>query len=196
MLRSMIAHLRGTVTKGMPGECSVDVNGVGYRVSVPTNTWDDLQDGAERMLWISTYVREDRLDLYGFADAETRLLFEQCIGMNGVGPKMGMELCAVPREILLKAVQDNDPGVLRNIKGVGGKTAEKLLVELKSLVEKAPSLFKVETSHPLAASYDQDTIEALVQLGYATQDILKVLKGLPRDLPTTEARVTAALRNL
>ncbi len=196
MLPIMIAHLRGTIIKGLPGECSVDVAGVGYRVSVPVNTWDGLQEGVDAMLWISTYVREDRLDLYGFSDAETRLLFEQCIGMNGVGPKMGMELCAVPREILLNAVQENDAALLRNIKGVGGKTAEKLLVELKSLVEKAPNLFKTEGSHPLGANYDRDTIEALVQLGYATHDILSVLKGLPKDLPTTEARVTAALRSL
>lgn len=196
MLAAMIAHLKGVVAKGLPGECSVDVHGVGYRVSVPVNVWDELPEGAETTLWISTYVREDRLELYGFADAETRLLFEQCIDMNGVGPRMGLELCAVPREILLKAAQENDPSVLRNIKGVGGKTAEKLLLELKSLVEKAPNLFRVEHSHPLAANYDRDTIEALVQLGYATQDILKVLKGLPKDLPTTEARVTAALRNL
>lgn len=196
MLPSMIAHLRGTVAKGLPGECSVDVQGVGYRVSVPVNTWDELEEGAVVTLWISTYVREDRLDLYGFADAETRVLFEQCIGMNGVGPKMGMELCAVPRNLLLQAVDENDAGILRNIKGVGGKTAEKLLVELKSLVDKAPSLFTTKDARPVGAAYDRDTIEALVQLGYATQDILKVLKGLPKDLPTTEARVTAALRNL
>ncbi len=196
MLRDMIAHLRGTVTKGMPGECSLDVHGVGYRVTIPTNTWDELADGVETMLWISTYVREDRLELYGFADAETRLLFEQCIGMSGVGPKMGMELCAVPRNLLLQAVNENDPGILRSVKGVGGKTAEKLLVELKSLVDKAPSLFATKDAQPMGAAYDRDTIEALVQLGYATQDILKVLKGLPKDLPTTEARVTAALRNL
>lgn len=192
----MIAHLRGTILKGMPGELTVDVQGVGYRVSVPVNVWDETEDKADAHLWISTYVREDRLELFGFADAETRLLFEQCIGMSGVGPKMGMELCAVPRGILLNAVQENDAALLRNIKGVGGKTAEKLLVELKSLVEKAPGLFKVEHSHPMAARYDQDTIEALVQLGYATQDILKVLKGLPKELSTTEARVTAALRSL
>jgi len=192
----MIAHLRGTVLKGMPGELSVDVQGVGYRVSVPVNVWDEVREGEETLLWISTYVREDRLELFGFADAETRLLFEQCIGMSGVGPKMGMELCAVPRGILLQAVNENDPAILRNIKGVGGKTAEKLLVELKSLVEKAPGLFKTETSHPMAANFDQDTIEALVQLGYATQEILAVLKGLPKDLSTTEDRVTAALRSL
>lgn len=192
----MIAHLRGTVLKGMPGELSVDVRGVGYRVSVPVNVWDETVDNAEAMLWISTYVREDRLELFGFADKDTRLLFEQCIGMSGVGPKMGMELCAVPRAILLKAVEENDPGLLRNIKGVGGKTAEKLLVELKSLVEKAPGLFKTEGAQPMAARFDQDTIEALVQLGYATQDIMNVLKGLPKELATTEERVTAALRTL
>ena len=192
----MIAHLRGMIGKGQPGEVSVDIHGVGYRVTVPVNAWDELHEGQEAQLWISTYVREDRLELFGFTDRETRLLFEQCISMSGVGPKMGVELCAVPRGILMKAVQDNDPAVLQNVKGVGRKTAEKLLLELKSLVDREPALFAGSADHPLAASFDQDTIEALVQLGYSTQDILQVLKGLPKNLATTEERVTAALRNL
>ena len=72
----MISHLRGIVQKGMvPGEVTIDVHGVGYRVSTPVGTWDDLREGATIQLFITTYVREDRLDLFGFADSSTRTLF-------------------------------------------------------------------------------------------------------------------------
>lgn len=195
----MIAHLRGTIGKSMPGEVSIDVAGVGYRLTVPLHTWDALENGSETQLFVSTYVREDRLDLFGFADDATRILFEQLIALQGVGPRMGLELCSVPHTMLLKAVFEEDPAVLTSIKGVGKKTAEKLLLELKSLMERQPHIFSrggSDATRDGEASYDQDTIAALSQLGFSPPDIAKVLKGLPKDLTTTEERVTAALRAL
>ena len=136
MLRAVFAHLRGTIGKGAVNEVSVDVNGAGYRVAVPNDAWDALQEGAVATLWISTYVREDRFELYGFTDAATRTLFEELTQISGIGPRTGLELCGVPRGLLLKAIQENDHGPLTSVKGIGKKTAEKLLVELKSLAER------------------------------------------------------------
>lgn len=192
----MIAHLRGTIVKSAPGEVTIDVQGVGYRAMMPVNDWDSLLDGTDAHLYISTYVREDRLDLYGFLEASTRTLFEELIGISGIGPRMGLELCSVPRGVLANAVHQKDPALLTTIKGIGKKSAEKLLVELSSLAERQPQIFQSDDGHPLGSGFDQDTVAALSQLGFTTSDILQVLKNLPDDLKTTEERVTAALRSL
>ncbi len=192
----MIAHLRGIIGKGAPGEATVDVHGVGYRIRMPINDWDSVLESANIQVFVSTYVREDRLDLYGFLEDGTRMMFEKLIDINGIGPRMGLELCGVPRDILATAVQRKDPALLTTIKGIGRKSAEKLLVELSSLAEREPQIFMGTNSNPLGAKYDEDTVAALSQLGFSTQDILRVLDALPTDLETTEERVTAALRSL
>jgi Holliday junction resolvasome RuvABC DNA-binding subunit len=107
-----------------------------------------------------------------------------------------LELCSVPRGVLASAVHAKNSALLTTIKGIGKKSAEKLLVELSSLAERAPEIFTIEGDHPLSAKFDQDTVAALTQLGFSTQDVLKVLETLPPDLKTTEERVGAALRSL
>jgi Holliday junction DNA helicase RuvA len=192
----MIAHLRGSVHKSEPGDVSVDVGGVGYRVTVPLDVWDELNEGDVRMLWVSTYVREDRLELYGFRDYEVRVLFEEFLKLAGVGPKMAIELCAVPRSLLAQATMEENVSLLTSIKGVGKKTAEKLLLELKSLTEKKPSLLIEKGKSAVSGQFDQDAIAALTSLGYDSPTVIQVLKELPKDLKTTEDRVAAALRSL
>ncbi|MDO8649069.1 MAG: Holliday junction branch migration protein RuvA [Candidatus Peregrinibacteria bacterium] len=192
----MISHLRGTVHKLDPGEVSVDVAGVGYRVTVPVDVWDALREGEPNMVWVSTYVREDRLELFGFLDRAGRTLFEELIKQQGIGPRLGLELCAVPRSILLNTVNTQDPAALMSIKGIGKRTAEKLLLELKSLVEKKPDIFGSRETLPMRNEFDQDAIAALSQLGYDASTIMRALRELPATLTTTEERVAAALRGL
>ena len=191
----MFAHLRGIVTKGNPGEVTVDVSGVGYRITMPLNAWDELLEAAITLVHTSTYVREDRFELFGFLDVRTKQLFESLINLNGIGPRLGLELCAVPRSMLLQAVRSDDATILSAIKGIGRKTAEKLLLELKSLAEKHPHVFEVESAE-IGARYDQDAVSALSNLGFQTPEILDALERLPKHLATTEERVTAALRSL
>lgn len=195
MLPPMFAHLRGTIGKSTVSEVSVDVGGVGYRVAVPIDTWDTLADGSTETLWISTYVREDRFELFGFLDAGTRTLFEELTQISGIGPRTGLELCGVPRALLFKAIQENDHAPLTQIKGIGKKTAEKLLVELKSLAERHPMLFASD-ARTLGAKFDPDALAVLAQLGYNQADAVRALESVPQDVRTTEERVTAALRSL
>lgn len=195
--RPMIAHLRGTVHKLDPGEATVDIGGVGYRVCVPLDVWDALTEGEQHMLWIVSYIREDRFDLYGFSDRSGRTLFEEFLKLPGVGPKLALELCAVPRTLLQQAVIENDPALLQGIKGIGRKTAEKLLLELRSLQEKLPDILMVAgTAVSTRSEFDKDAIAALTALGYDAQTVLHTLKELPSDLTSTEDRVAAALRAL
>lgn len=192
----MIASLRGLISKHDLGEVEVGVHGVGYRVRVPVHSWEQLPEGKEMKLFITSYVREDRFDLYGFTDRQTKLLFEELIERQGIGPKLGLELCAVSRSLLRQAMDENDPGILTSIKGIGRKTAEKLLIELRTLGEKYPHMFQSSDGKMIASSFDADALAALIQLGYNRSEVMSVLSDLPKDLETTEARVTAALRSL
>jgi len=193
----MIAHLTGTVLKLQPGDITVDVHGVGYLVTVPLSVWNDLTANAEARLHISTYIREDRFDLFGFTQLADRLLFEECIKMSGVGPSLGLELCSVPRNLLLQAVNEQDAGILTSIKGIGRKRAEKILVDLRSALENHPVLFAAATAKDgMAARFDKDAVEALTALGYDHATCMRVLQNVPKELQTTEERVKAALRSL
>ncbi len=191
----MISSLHGIVSKHDLGEVDINVNGVGYRVQVPVNVWEQLQEEQEVLMHITSYIREDRFDLFGFTDRQTRTLFEELIERQGIGPKLGLELCAVSRALLRQAMDEDDSSILTSVKGVGKRTAEKLLIELKSLEEKYPHMFAV-TAKNSQGSIDQDAIAALIQLGYNRSEVLNVISDLPKDLPTTEARVAAALRSL
>ncbi|MBI2636293.1 Holliday junction branch migration protein RuvA [Candidatus Peregrinibacteria bacterium] len=192
----MIAHLRGTVHKMDPGEATVDVAGVGYRVTVPLDVWDELKEAEPRMLWISAYIREDRFDLYGFADRDGQILFEELIKLSGIGPRLGIELCAVPRAMLRQAMEEQNARLLTGIKGIGKKTAEKLLLELRSLAERKPQIFTVRGAGAVRGEFDQDAIAALTALGYDSATVVRALKDLPATADTTEERVAAALRSL
>lgn len=174
----------------------MDSAGVGYHVFVPLDVWDRLKEGTEAELKISSYIREDAFDLYGFLDRGTKMLFEKCIAMSGVGPKLGLELCAVPRSMIMQAIGTQDPSLLTSIKGIGKKTAEKLLLDLKSLAEKQPEMFGDAIAEKGSAQFDQDAVDALKNLGYDTQTVLQVISNLPDDMKTTEERVEAALRSL
>lgn len=191
----MIAHLRGTIARHAPGAVTVDVGGVGYRVMVPLDVWEQVQEGITVRLWIASYIREDRFDLFGFLDTQSRLLFEELLNIAGIGPRTALELCSVPRSLLALAVQKKDAAPLTSVKGIGRKTAEKLLLELTSLGEKYPDLFS-GTETGVSASIDPDAVSALEALGYDAPTITRALKALPVDLATTEERVTAALRSL
>lgn len=195
----MIHSVTGTIRRLSLPQLSIDVQGVGYLVTVPHPLWDTLFDGAKATVITHTYVREDRLELFGFESDEERLLFLDLINISGIGPKTALEICSIPRSILTGAIMSGEAAQLTQIKGVGKKTAEKLLVDLKALFEKHPD--RMMTKHEgkdIAASpvFDRDAIAALTALGYDQPTIVKALKKLPATVTRTEDRVTAVLRSL
>lgn len=192
----MLYALTGTVRRLELPQVTVDVAGVSYLVSVPYPLWDALRDSEETSLIIYTYVREDRLDLFGFQLPQERKLFAELLSLSGIGPKLAMEICSIPRGMLIAAVQQGDVATLTSIKGVGKKTAEKLLVDLKSLVEKHPQWATLPRGTEQPAEYDADAISALTSLGYDQTSVLDALKKIPPKLKRTEDRVAAALRSL
>lgn len=193
----MIAHLHGTAKKHLGGELTVDVHDVGYRVITPANVWERIENGSVVQLWISTYVREDRLSLFGFLDEKMRTLFEKLLDRPGIGPRLALELCGCPSHLLAQAIA-GDAGILQMVKGVGKKSAEKLVIELKSLASKYPELFVhpdgISQQYPSVG--DDDAVAALKELGFDQGAILHALAKLPKNLRTPEERLTAALRSL
>jgi holliday junction DNA helicase RuvA len=192
----VIYALSGIVRKLAVPQIAVEVGGVQYLLTVPYPLWDALAEGSKETITAYTYVREDRLDLFGFADGRERELFVQLLNLSGIGPKLAIELCSVPRGMLAEAVLNNDLSVLTGIKGVGKKTAEKLLVDLRSLFEKHPEWMTASGGAAKAAAYDNDAVAALTSLGYDHTSVLDALKKVPAKLKRTEDRVAAALRSL
>jgi Holliday junction DNA helicase RuvA len=192
----MIYALTGIVHKLVVPTLTVDVSGVHYLVTVPYPLWDSLTEGEKTTITIYTHVREERLDLFGCANAKERELFAQLLTLSGVGPKMALELCSVPRTLFAQAILHDDVSVLTAVKGIGKKTAEKLLVDLKSLFEKHPDWTSETANIDKPAPFDADAVAALTSLGYDHPSILDALKNIPHSLKRTEDRVAAALRSL
>ena len=164
----MIAHLRGRVLRKEPQEVVVDVAGVGYRVTIPVSTFYRLGDeGSEVSLLTHTHVREDVLALFGFLTAGEQDLFEKLISVAGVGPKLAINvLSGIEAPDLVAALKASDVARLTRIPGVGKKTAERLVLELK---DKMPALLVAPGAAAAAptAGPREDLVSALVHLGYS-----------------------------
>jgi Holliday junction DNA helicase RuvA len=163
----MIGQLRGRLTDKRPNQVLVDVGGVGYVVQVPLSTFAALGElHAEVTLLIHTHVREDALSLYGFLSSREKHFFEMLLSASGVGPSLALKiLSGMSVEELVPAIRGGDLGRLTKIPGVGRKTAERIVVELKDKLEAVT----VEVERPTASSpagIEADVVSALVNLGY------------------------------
>jgi Holliday junction DNA helicase RuvA len=163
----VIAHLRGEILRKSPQEVVVDVSGVGYRVLIPVSTFYKLgAEGDTVRLLVHTHVREDTLSLFGFASRGEQALFERLIEVAGVGPKLAVNiLSGIEAGELADALRASDVARLTRIPGVGKKTAERLVVELK---DKMPKLTAAaEPGTPAAGGLKEDLASTLVNLGYS-----------------------------
>ncbi len=165
----MIASLRGTLTELGPGSCVVEAGGVGYLVSISSHTAAALPArGGEVFLRTRQVVREDALLLFGFADAAELTLFDLLIAVSGVGPRLALALLSGLRpEALARAIREEQVGALVAVPGIGRKTAERLIVELREKVE-APTTTRRETPVLPRSEKHQDAVAALVRLGYTS----------------------------
>jgi holliday junction DNA helicase RuvA len=169
----MIALLRGVLLEKHPNQAVVDVGGVGYDVTIPVSTYAHLPDaGAEVRLRIHTHVREDALALYGFLTQDEKALFEKLISVSGIGPKMAMAvLSGIPALDLIANIRRGEVDRLVRIPGVGKKTAERMVLELRDKMP-APSGEEAASSSPRRAqrrltAIEQDVLSALLNLGCA-----------------------------
>ncbi|MFL6300450.1 MAG: Holliday junction branch migration protein RuvA [Terriglobales bacterium] len=161
----MIAHLRGRVLSKRPSHAVVDVNGVGYEVAISVPTFSELPNaGGEVALHIHTHVREDALSLYGFLRPQERELFERLISVSGIGPKLAITvLSGMQAEKMVAAIRGNDVATLTKIPGIGKKTAERMVLELRDKLESFGVAAAVVSRH---SPMEEDVLSALTNLGY------------------------------
>lgn len=162
----MIAHLRGRILRKGPQEAVIDVQGVGYRVAIPLSTFYRLGDpGSEAELLVYTHVREDALALYGFLTAQEQSLFERLLDVSGVGPKVALGiLSGIEAPDLVDALRGGDVVRLTRIPGVGRKTAERLVLELRDKMPPPGAPAPTETK---TTPTRDDLLSALAHLGYS-----------------------------
>jgi len=162
----VIAHLRGRILDKQPSRLVVDVNGVGYDISVPLSTFYGLgEPGAEIALRVHTHVREDALALYGFATRLEQELFERLIAISGIGPKVALAvLSGIEPPELIRAIGRGDLTRLTAIPGVGRKTAERIVLELKDRLPRGEAAG--EGAAAGAPALRDDLLSALINLGY------------------------------
>ncbi|NTU67121.1 MAG: Holliday junction branch migration protein RuvA [Candidatus Moranbacteria bacterium] len=187
----MIAKLKGKIEYMKDGFAVVDVNGVGYKVHLTAYAFGRIAGAGSVDLFIHTHVKEDAIDLYGFITMEELEMFELLISISGVGPKSGLGILTVATPVTIKtAILNEDSSILTKVSGVGKKTAERVILELKNKVG------AISAGDQAEAVIDSDAIEALVTMGYSVSDARDALKLVPADIKEVGQRITLALRNL
>ena len=194
----MIAHIRGRLLEKHPTHLVVDVGGVGYQLAVPLSTFYDVgEPGAEVALRVHTHVREDALLLFGFLTVLERDLFERLIAVSGVGPRLALAvLSGIEPQGLVRAVRDGDVARLTAIPGIGRKTAERGVLELR---DRLPKMLTAEPAiEPATGRLRDDLLSALLNLGYHRPLAEKAVDGALAAQPdvTFETALRAALSRL
>jgi Holliday junction DNA helicase RuvA len=188
----MIAHLRGTLLAKHPNQAIVETHGVGYDVAISVPTFSELPGvGAEVALHIHTHVREDALNLYGFLRLAEKKLFEKLLTVSGIGPKLAITiLSGMAADEMIGAIRGEDVARLTRIPGIGKKTAERMVLELR---DKLPAQTGVgEVSAAQASPVEEDVISALVNLGYQRAAAEKALHSIALIAKNTMSGAPAA----
>lgn len=164
----MIGHLRGVLLEKHPNQVLIEAGGVGYEVQIPVSTFSVLPGVGEQVgLRIHTHVREDALSLFGFLSAGEKQLFERLISVSGIGPKLAITvLSGLPAAELVTAIRENRLEQLVRIPGVGKKTAERMVLELRDKLDlfAAPSAREAPPGAPALSSVEMDVVSALVNM--------------------------------
>lgn len=190
----MIGSIRGRLLEKNPPQILVETNGVGYEIDVPMSTLYNLPNiGAEVFLYTHYVVREDAELLFGFSTKAERSLFRLLIRISGIGPKIALSiLSGISASILAQAVSQAEPGLLTRIPGVGKKTAERIVLELKGKIDTVVGSADSQTPTSGAKA---DIISALVSLGYSEREALQAVKGLAADVTVNDG-IREALKAL
>ena|ERR1700746_1916152 len=174
----MIAHLRGKLISKHPNQAIVEAGGVGYEVNISIPTFSGLPVlGSDVALFIHTHVREDALALFGFLHSEDKQLFEKLLSVSGIGPKLAITiLSGMPADAMVAAIKGNNLAALTRIPGIGKKTAERLVLELRDKLD----AFTAPAAVAVVSPIEEDVISALVNLGYQRGLVEKTLAQLAK----------------
>lgn len=197
----MIGRLHGVLIAKQPPQLLIDVQGVGYEVEAPMSTFYQLPaTGTAITLHTHMVVREDAHLLFGFATERERRLFRTLIKVNGVGPKLALTiLSGISADDLVRCLQENDSAALVRLPGVGKKTAERLIVEMRDRLDDLQSdgvlpVAMAATQAPVTRDEERDALSALVALGYKPQEASRLISGVESAGLSSEEIIRAALK--
>ena len=193
----MIDYIKGEIAELTPTAVVIDCHGVGYEVNISLLDYASLEGMTAAKLYVHESIREDAHVLYGFIDRQGRLLFRLLIGVSGVGPNTArLILSAMTVDQLESAIASGNDSVLKAVKGIGGKTAQRIIVDLKDKIN-TPSV-ALSTSQPVQTQSYEEALAALLMLGFAAPQSRKVLSKLFASEPglTTEEAIKKALKML
>ncbi len=191
----MLAYIKGKIKERSQGFLIVENSGLGYKVFVPSDVLLRVQVEEDIELNLYQHVREDALQLFGFEKPEQLKLFEQLISISGVGPKTGLAVFAEAEAAdIVFAIVNGDASILKKVSGIGAKTAERIVLELKNKVDASISPAGLKSREEMDT--DSDVVEALVSLGYSSQQARDVVKSIDKDITDLSEKVKQALKNL
>ncbi|MCC6323330.1 Holliday junction branch migration protein RuvA [Candidatus Nomurabacteria bacterium] len=189
----MIARLEGTIIYNTDKYIVIDVSGVGYKVFVSADAVLQIRINDKCAFWIYTAVRENSIDLYGFAKIEELTFFEMLLDVSGIGPKGALGIISIASiDTLSRAIATGDTGYLTKVSGIGKKTAEKIVIELRDKLKAKMG----DNSSNTSLRAESDIIEALRSLGYSQNEARDALKNVPNEIESTNARIKEALKIL
>jgi Holliday junction DNA helicase RuvA len=179
----VIAHLRGQILSKSPNAVVVECGGVGYELAISVATYSELGgEGAEARLHVHTHVREDALLLFGFAERAEKRLFEKLLTISGIGPKLAITvLSGISAERLVGAIRAGDHATLTKIPGIGKKTAERVVLELKDKLEDMAGFVAATDARVPLGGVADDVLSALVNLGYPRAIAQKAVESAAKD---------------
>lgn len=188
----MIGYLKGEIINKQKQSVTILCGAVGYEVALTGRQFDTVEKGQDLELFIYTKVREDEISLFGFQSENDLEFFKQLISVNGVGPKTALEILATDSDKVKNAIAQENAAFLSKVPGIGKKTAERIIVELKNKV--MPEKF--ETLNPSLDTQLEEVTAALSNLGYQRSEINRVLKKAPVEITDAEELITYFLKNV
>ena len=193
----MITHIQGKLVEKTPTEVVIDCNGVGYLINISLHTFSLLPESENIKLYTFLQVKEDSHSLYGFIEKQERELFKLLISVSGIGASIARTmLSSLPPSHIIQAIASNDVGTVQSIKGIGVKTAQRVILDLKDKVLKIYSLDEVST--PNYNTNKEEALSALEVLGFVRKNAEKAIDKIINENPnaTVEAIIKQALKNL
>ena len=191
----MIAHIFGRLAEKFDNSVIVDVNGVGYELTITTPDFESVNLGDEIKFYTYHSIRENSEELYGFSSLTAKKLFEMLVSVNGVGPKAAISILSLaPPEEVRNAIANADTGFVSKASGVGKKSAERIIVDLRDKVG-TPSRYGTATTFSKMEKFEKDeALDALIALGFPLKEATVALEKVDINLPTEE-RIRLALKN-
>lgn len=193
----MFEYIRGVITRLSPAHCVIDVNGIGYLLNISLTTYSDLKESEEKELLVHAIYREDNQQLFGFSSEDERTLFRHLISVSGVGANTArMMLSSMPPNQLISAIVNEEVTALKSIKGIGQRSAERIVVDLKDKVKIGDDSGEIFTHE--GNTINEEALSAMMMLGFAKKPVEKVMGQLLKNDPglSVEDIIKQALKKL